>query len=154
MTLPIGILLASLPGSCWASRCCACAATIWQLSPSVSGKSSASCSKATPYPLYRWPQGCERRRWPDLFGSPPAIDFVYLILLAMLLIILVTNRLQNQRIGRAWVAMREDETVARAMGIDVVPTKLMAFAIGAAFAGLGGVLFAARNQFTGPEISP
>ena len=47
--------------------------------------------------------------------------------------------------------MREDETVARAMGINVLTTKLMAFAIGAAFAGLGGVLFAARNQFTGPE---
>ena len=79
------------------------------------------------------------------------MDFVYLILLAVLLIIFVTNRLQNSRIGRAWEAMREDETVARAMGINILTTKLMAFAIGAAFAGLGGVLFAARNQFTGPE---
>ena len=69
----------------------------------------------------------------------------------MLLIIFVTNRLQNSRVGRAWEAMREDETVARAMGINILTTKLMAFAIGAAFAGLGGVLFAARNQFTGPE---
>jgi branched-chain amino acid transport system permease protein len=63
----------------------------------------------------------------------------------------VTNRLQNSRVGRAWEAMREDETVARAMGINVMTTKLMAFAIGAAFAGLSGALFAARNQFTGPE---
>jgi branched-chain amino acid transport system permease protein len=47
--------------------------------------------------------------------------------------------------------MREDETVARATGINVYKSKLLAFAIGAAFAGLGGVLFAARNQYTGPE---
>jgi branched-chain amino acid transport system permease protein len=49
------------------------------------------------------------------------------------------------------MAMREDETVARAMGINTWKYKLLAFAIGAAFAGLGGVLFASRNQFTGPE---
>ena len=47
--------------------------------------------------------------------------------------------------------MREDETVAQAMGINTLRYKLLAFAIGAAFAGLGGVLFASRNQFTGPE---
>ena len=47
--------------------------------------------------------------------------------------------------------MREDETVARAMGIDVVKHKLLAFAIGAAFAGLGGALFASQNRSIGPE---
>jgi branched-chain amino acid transport system permease protein len=47
--------------------------------------------------------------------------------------------------------MREDETVSRAMGINTLSQKLLAFAIGAAFAGLGGALFASRNQFTGPE---
>jgi branched-chain amino acid transport system permease protein len=47
--------------------------------------------------------------------------------------------------------MREDETVAQAMGINTFYYKLLAFATGAAFAGLGGVLFAARNQYTGPE---
>ena len=47
--------------------------------------------------------------------------------------------------------MREDETVSRAMGINTLTQKLLAFAIGAAFAGLGGALFASRNQFTGPE---
>jgi branched-chain amino acid transport system permease protein len=47
--------------------------------------------------------------------------------------------------------MREDETVAQAQGISTLKAKLLAFAIGAAFAGLGGVLFASRNQYTGPE---
>ena len=104
-------------------------------------------------PFTGGPKGVSGVGGPTLFGKPFAsdIDFVYLIVLAVLLIIFVTNRLQNSRIGRAWEAMREDETVARAMGINVLTTKLMAFAIGAAFAGLGGVLFAARNQFTGPE---
>jgi len=79
------------------------------------------------------------------------ITFLYIIILAVFLIIFVTQRLQHSRIGRAWEAMREDETVAGAMGINTLQHKLMAFAIGAAFAGLGGVLFASRNQFTGPE---
>jgi branched-chain amino acid transport system permease protein len=48
------------------------------------------------------------------------------------------------------MAMREDETVAQAMGINTLKFKLMAFATGAAFAGIGGALFAARNQYTGP----
>lgn len=104
-------------------------------------------------PFTGGPKGVSAVGGPTLFGKPftSDIDFVYLILLAVLLIIFVTRRLQNSRVGRAWEAMREDETVARAMGINVLTTKLMAFAIGAAFAGLGGVLFAARNQFTGPE---
>jgi ABC-type branched-subunit amino acid transport system permease subunit len=104
-------------------------------------------------PFTGGPKGVSAVGGPVLFGKPFAsdIDFVYLILLAVMLIIFVTNRLQNSRIGRAWEAMREDESVARAMGINILTTKLLAFAIGAAFAGLGGVLFAARNQFTGPE---
>jgi ABC-type branched-subunit amino acid transport system permease subunit len=99
------------------------------------------------------PRGIPSVGFPTLFGKPfnSSIDFVYLIFLAALLIIFVTNRLQNSRIGRAWEAMREDETVSRAMGINTLTTKLLAFAIGAAFAGLGGALFASRNQFTGPE---
>jgi branched-chain amino acid transport system permease protein len=52
--------------------------------------------------------------------------------------------LRDSRLGRAWMAMREDEDVAEAMGIDLVKTKLMAFAIGAAFAGTGGAIFASQ----------
>ena len=98
------------------------------------------------------PKGVPSIGGPTLFGKPfDSIDFVYLIFLAVLLIIFITNRLQNSRIGRAWEAMREDETVSRAMGINTLKQKLLAFAIGAGFAGLGGAIFASRNQFTGPE---
>ena len=99
------------------------------------------------------PRGVPSVGSPTLFGKPfnSGADFVWLIILASILIIFVTNRLQQSRVGRAWEAMREDETVSRAMGINTLTQKLMAFAIGAAFAGLGGALFASRNQFTGPE---
>ena len=99
------------------------------------------------------PKGVPAVAGPDFFGLPVdnAIAFVYLVFLSVLLIIFVTNRLQNSRVGRAWEAMREDETVSRAMGINTLTQKLLAFAIGAAFAGLGGALFASRNHFTGPE---
>lgn len=79
------------------------------------------------------------------------VNSLYIIILLIFFAIFMTLRLQHSRIGRAWEAMREDETVAGAMGINTLQHKLMAFAIGAAFAGLGGALFAARNQFTGPE---
>ncbi len=99
------------------------------------------------------PRGVPSIGGPTLLGKPfnTDIDFMYLIFLAVLVIIFITNRLQNSRTGRAWVAIREDEVAARATGINTFQSKLLALAIGAAFAGLGGVLFASRNQFTGPE---
>jgi branched-chain amino acid transport system permease protein len=99
------------------------------------------------------PKGVPNIGQPSILGLPfnSNRDFVYLIILAVMLIIFITNRLKGSRVGRAWIAMREDETVARAMGINTLQHKLLAFAIGAAFAGLGGALFASRNQFTGPE---
>jgi ABC-type branched-subunit amino acid transport system permease subunit len=104
-------------------------------------------------PYLGGPQGVRDIAGPTLFGK--AFDseqaFVYLILLGILFVIFVTIQLQHSRIGRSWIAMREDETVAQAMGINTYRAKLLAFAIGAAFAGLGGVLFASRNQYTGPE---
>ena len=63
----------------------------------------------------------------------------------------VAYRLQNSRTGRAWLAVRNDETVAQATGINNFYYKILALALGAAFAGLGGALFASRSQFTGPE---
>jgi len=98
------------------------------------------------------PKGVPNIGGPSIFGIQfNDIGFVYLIIAAVLLIIFVTTRLQDSRVGRAWIAMREDETVAQAMGINTLRHKLLAFAIGAAFAGLGGAIFASRNQFTGPE---
>ena len=68
----------------------------------------------------------------------------YVIVLAILLAAFISWRLRDSRIGRAWKALREDEDVAQAMGIHLVSTKLMAFATGAAFAGLSGAIFASQ----------
>ncbi|NOZ49383.1 MAG: hypothetical protein GXP37_04955 [Chloroflexi bacterium] len=68
----------------------------------------------------------------------------YLVLFGIALVAFVAWRLRDARLGRAWKAVREDEDVAEAMGIHLVNTKLMAFATGAAFAGLSGAIFAAK----------
>ncbi len=70
------------------------------------------------------------------------IHFYYLILAGIGLALFVAYRLRESRLGRAWMAMREDEDVAEAMGIDLVNTKLTAFAFGASFSGLSGAIFA------------
>jgi len=103
-------------------------------------------------PYLGGPQGIRDIAGPSLFGLSLTSEkaYLYLIIIGILLTILFTNYLQNSRVGRAWMAMREDETVAQAMGINTLYYKLLAFATGAAFAGLGGALFAARNQYTGP----
>ncbi len=76
----------------------------------------------------------------------------YFIAIAMLGVILLTaTRLQNSVIGRAWTAIREDEVAAIAMGVPLVRMKLMAFAMGASFAGAIGVLYGAKQTFVSPE---
>lgn len=99
------------------------------------------------------PRGIQDIKGPSLFGISFSsdVDFMYLIILAVALALFVATRLQNSHVGRSWIAIREDETVAQASGVNTTRYKLLALALGAAFAGLGGVLFAARNQFTGPE---
>jgi branched-chain amino acid transport system permease protein len=78
--------------------------------------------------------------------------FFYLAALVVILVVItVARRLDNSKIGRAWVAIREDETAAIAMGIPLVRLKLAAFACGASFAGVMGVLFAASRTFVSPE---
>jgi branched-chain amino acid transport system permease protein len=77
--------------------------------------------------------------------------FYFLVLAIMCLIILVTHRLENSRVGRAWKAIREDEVAAVAMGVPVVRMKLLGFAVGASFASAVGVLFAAKQVFINPE---
>ncbi|MGW8318328.1 MAG: branched-chain amino acid ABC transporter permease [Candidatus Promineifilaceae bacterium] len=71
-------------------------------------------------------------------------EFYYLILAGILLALFVSWRLRDARLGRRWMAVREDEDVAEAMGVHLVSTKLLAFAIGAAFSGLAGAIFASR----------
>ncbi len=77
--------------------------------------------------------------------------FYIMALLIILLVIAVVLRLDDSKIGRAWTAIREDELAASAMGIPVVKLKLGAFAVGASFAGVMGVLFAASRTFVSPE---
>lgn len=78
--------------------------------------------------------------------------FFYIMALLVIIIVIVTvMRLDNSKVGRAWVAIREDELAASAMGIPVVRYKLAAFAVGASFAGVMGVLFAASRTFVSPE---
>ena len=97
--------------------------------------------------LTNGPQGVLKIQPPSILGfkidSP--LLFLYLIIIGCLLAMFVTRRLRDSFIGRAWVAIREDEDVARAMGINTIRYKLLAFATGAAFAGLGGAIFASRQ---------
>jgi branched-chain amino acid transport system permease protein len=80
-----------------------------------------------------------------------AAAYYYLFLLLTLGIIFVSMRLQDSRIGRAWVAIREDEVAAEAMGINTRNVKLLAFAMGASFGGVSGGLFAGFQGFVSPE---
>lgn len=83
------------------------------------------------------------------FSGP--IKYYYLLIVVMVAVIIINLRLQNSRIGRAWEAVREDETAARAMGIDTTKIKLLAFAMGASFGGVAGGMFAAIQGFISPE---
>ncbi|MFN3398381.1 MAG: branched-chain amino acid ABC transporter permease, partial [Sulfurimicrobium sp.] len=89
----------------------------------------------------------------SLFGMQvPGIHAYYYLFLALaLLIVFISLRLQDSRIGRAWVAIREDEVAAEAMGIDTRNVKLLAFAMGASFGGISGGLFAGFQGFVSPE---
>jgi branched-chain amino acid transport system permease protein len=77
--------------------------------------------------------------------------YYYLFLLLAIGVIVVSIRLQNSRIGRAWVAIREDEVAAKAMGINTRNVKLLAFAMGASFGGVSGAMFASFQGFVSPE---
>ncbi|HLO93956.1 MAG TPA: ABC transporter ATP-binding protein, partial [Burkholderiaceae bacterium] len=81
----------------------------------------------------------------------PVTLYAYLLLAQVGLSVLVSARLQRSRLGRAWMALREDEMAARAMGLDTRALKLRAFAVGACFGGVAGVFFAALQGFISPE---
>ncbi len=74
----------------------------------------------------------------------------YIMILFVIITIFVVNRLQDSRLGRAWIALREDEIACQAMGIDKRKTKLVAFSLGAFWAGIVGVMFAAKTTFINP----
>ncbi|MDY0977905.1 ABC transporter ATP-binding protein [Massilia sp. CFBP9012] len=82
----------------------------------------------------------------------PSVNAYYFLFLAMVIAtIFITGRLQHSRLGRAWVAIREDEIAAKAMGINTRNVKLLAFAMGASFGGVAGAMFGAFQGFVSPE---
>ncbi len=92
---------------------------------------------------------------PQLFGfdfGVGATPYYYVGVALVALLILVSLRLRDSRIGRAWMAIREDEIAAEAMGINLVRLKLLAFACGAAFAGATGTLYIAKLQTATPDM--
>jgi hypothetical protein len=100
------------------------------------------------------PSGIANIPRPGLFGIEMNIEqatiYLYFLMIHDPLHHFVVNRLQDSRIGRAWIALREDEVACQAMGIDKRKTKLMAFALGATWAGFAGVVFAAKTTFHQP----
>jgi len=91
-------------------------------------------------------QGILQINKPAIFGIDlvQPYQFYYVVLAGCLLAAFVSWRLSESRLGRQWMALREDEDVAEAMGINLVSTKLLAFGIGAAFSGLSGAIFASK----------
>ena len=102
------------------------------------------------------PSGIANIARPSFFGVQFSLKgatiYIYFLMIGLALFtIFVVNRLHDSRIGRAWTALREDEIACQAMGIDKTKTKLSAFALGATWAGMMGVVFAARTTFINPS---
>ncbi|MBY0242057.1 MAG: ABC transporter ATP-binding protein [Burkholderiaceae bacterium] len=85
------------------------------------------------------------------YGMPSVNAYYFLFLLLTIAIVFITSRLQHSRLGRAWVAIREDEIAAKAMGINTRNVKLLAFSMGASFGGIAGAMFASFQGFVSPE---
>ena len=101
------------------------------------------------------PSGIANIPKPSMFGIELSLEantiyLYYIIVLLVIFTIFVINRLENSRIGRAWIALKDDEIACQSMGIDKARTKLRAFALGATWAGMGGVVFAAKTTFVNP----
>lgn len=118
-----------------------------------------------PVNLTNGPKGITPIQRPPLFFEPLlrglgieaspsllySLYFYFLVLLIVGAVVVVNRRLEASHIGRAWEAIREDEVAATAMGIPLVRMKLAAFAAGASFAGIMGVVFASKQFFINPE---
>jgi len=111
-------------------------------------------ARNTPY-LTNGAMGLNGVASPSFFGydfGVKSTPFFYLGLALAALLIFVSLRLKDSRIGRAWLAIREDEIAAEAMGVNRVKMKLLAFAIGAGFAGATGTFYVAKLQTASPEM--
>ena len=85
------------------------------------------------------------------FDVSSVTKYYFLFLLIVVVSVVICYRLERSRIGRAWMAIREDEVAAKAMGINTRNMKLLAFAMGASFGGVAGVLFSTFQRFISPE---
>jgi len=86
------------------------------------------------------------------FISLPAVTLYYYLFLVLVIVsVVICDRLERSRIGRAWMAIREDEVAAKAMGINTRNMKLLAFGMGATFGGVAGSMFASFQGFISPE---
>src|SRR5580658_2035781 len=107
--------------------------------------------------LTQWtggPNGIGPLDQPVLFGyrfGLNALPYYVLILVLIALAVWLANNLRTSRLGRAWMAIREDELAAAHMGINTTATKLAAFSIGASFSGLAGCAYAAKLQLVSPD---
>jgi branched-chain amino acid transport system permease protein len=89
----------------------------------------------------------------EIFGHPfPSVVLYYYLFLTLVVgSVIICHNLENSRIGRAWMAIREDEIAAKAMGLNTRNLKLLAFGMGATFGGVSGAMFAAFQGFISPE---
>jgi branched-chain amino acid transport system permease protein len=117
-----------------------------------------------PYNITNGPKGLDAidsvRFWGLNLGKPLKIGdytissvslYYYLFLALVIVTVIISHRLQLSRVGRAWMAIREDEIAAKAMGINTRNMKLLAFGMGASFGGVSGAMFAAFQSFVSPE---
>ena len=103
--------------------------------------------------LTRGPMGLPGIPSPTIgsFVFTQKIHYLVLILIYLLLTIFIVRRIVNSRVGKAWMAIREDETAALAMGIDTAKYKVLAFTLGAFFAGIAGSFYAVYISFVSPD---
>ena len=101
------------------------------------------------------PNGIGALDFPSFFGrsfGQSTIPYYYVVLALIALALFFAYNLRDSRLGRAWMAIREDELAARHMGINTTAVKLAAFALGASFSGLAGVVFAAKLSLVSPDL--
>lgn len=105
-----------------------------------------------PINITNGPQGLTPIATPELWGFKmnTPFYFYFIVLFVIAFIVLANVRFEHSRLGRAWIALREDELAAQSMGISLLNAKLAAFATGASFAGVVGVIFAAKQTFIDP----
>src|SRR6266700_1777145 len=111
-------------------------------------------ARNTPY-ITNGAQGLSGVATPKFFGynfGVMSTPYYYLGLALIVLLIFISTRLKHSRVGRAWLAIREDEIAAEAMGVNRTKLKLLAFAIGAGFAGVTGTFYVAKLQTASPEM--